>query len=106
MSERGLGRGLDHLIEQNATELGFLDAYGPTPEEALAEIFDAACHALAGLKGVRSEFVYLQGPVSEHSLEGESFPTAKALLAVIFSSPSSSPAPFFGMPLGVCQDHL
>ena len=38
MSERGLGRGLDRLIEQNATELGFLDAYGPTPEEALGGI--------------------------------------------------------------------
>ena len=51
MSERGLGRGLDHLIEQNATELGFLDAYGPTPDEALEEIFDAACRALSSLGG-------------------------------------------------------
>lgn len=51
MSERGLGRGLDHLIEQNATELGFLDAYGPTPDEALGEIFDAACRALSSLGG-------------------------------------------------------
>ena len=51
MTERGLGRGLDHLIEQNATELGFLDAYGPTPDEALGEIFDAACRALSPLGG-------------------------------------------------------
>lgn len=51
MNERGLGRGLDHLIEQNATELGFLDAYGPTPDEALGEIFDAACRALSSLGG-------------------------------------------------------
>ena len=51
MSERGLGRGLDHLIEQNATELGFLDAYGPTPDEALEEIFDATCRALSSLGG-------------------------------------------------------
>jgi hypothetical protein len=51
VSERGLGRGLDHLIEQNATELGFLDAYGPTPDEALGEIFDAACRALSSLGG-------------------------------------------------------
>ena len=51
MNERGLGRGLDHLIEQNATELGFLDAYGPTPDEALGEIFDAACQALSSLGG-------------------------------------------------------
>lgn len=31
------GRGLDHLIEQNATELGFLSAYGggESPEELL-----------------------------------------------------------------------
>lgn len=58
MSERGLGRGLDHLIEQNATELGFLDAYGPTPEEALGEIFDAACHALNALNGTRTEDAY------------------------------------------------
>ncbi len=58
MSERGLGRGLDHLIEQNATELGFLDAYGPAPEEALGEVFDAACDALEPLKGSRSEDAY------------------------------------------------
>jgi len=51
VTERGLGRGLDHLIEQNATELGFLDAYGPTPDEALGEIFDAACQALSSLGG-------------------------------------------------------
>jgi hypothetical protein len=51
VSERGLGRGLDHLIEQNATELGFLDAYGPTPDEALEEIFDATCRALSSLGG-------------------------------------------------------
>jgi len=34
------GRGLDHLIEQNETELGFLSAYGggESPEELLALI--------------------------------------------------------------------
>ena len=58
MNERGLGRGLDHLIEQNATELGFLDAYGPAPEAALGELFDAACFALEALQGQRSEEAY------------------------------------------------
>lgn len=71
MSERGLGRGLDHLIEQNATELGFLDAYGPTPEEALGEVFDAACHALGPLNGVRSEEGYQsEGVALERVPEG------------------------------------
>ena len=34
------GRGLDHLIEQNETELGFLSAYGggESPEELLSLI--------------------------------------------------------------------
>ena len=58
MSERGLGRGLDHLIEQNATELGFLDAYGPTPDEALGEIFDAACRALSSLGGAGDDTAF------------------------------------------------
>jgi len=58
VSERGLGRGLDHLIEQNATELGFLDAYGPTPDEALGEIFDAACRALSSLGGDGDETTF------------------------------------------------
>ncbi|MBV18487.1 MAG: hypothetical protein CMA56_01315 [Euryarchaeota archaeon] len=58
MRERGLGRGLDHLIEQNATELGFLDAYGPAPEEVLGELHDAACLVLSVLEGVRSKASY------------------------------------------------
>ena len=37
------GRGLDHLIEQNQTELGFLSAYGggETPEELMKLISEA-----------------------------------------------------------------
>jgi hypothetical protein len=41
VSDPNGGRGLDHLIEQNATELAFLDAYGArdeAPELVLEEI--------------------------------------------------------------------
>ena len=39
------GRGLDHLIEQNETELGFLSAYGggESPEELLSLIENVVC---------------------------------------------------------------
>ena len=39
------GRGLDHLIEQNDTELGFLSAYGggESPEELLSLIENVVC---------------------------------------------------------------
>ena len=39
------GRGLDHLIEQNETDLGFLSAYGggESPEELLKLIQDSIC---------------------------------------------------------------
>ena len=71
MSGRGLGRGLDHLIEQNATELGFLDAYGPAPEEALGELFDAACLALEALGGARSEAAFeAEGVKLQREAEG------------------------------------
>ena len=39
------GRGLDHLIEQNETELGFLSAYGggESPEQLLEIIKQKVC---------------------------------------------------------------
>ena len=39
------GRGLDHLIEQNETELGFLSAYGggESPEELFSLIQKVVC---------------------------------------------------------------
>ena len=42
------GRGLDHLIEQNETDLGFLSAYGggESPAELLALIQDAICEGM------------------------------------------------------------
>ena len=42
------GRGLDHLIEQNETELGFLSAYGggESPAELLVIIQDAICEGM------------------------------------------------------------
>lgn len=51
MSEKGLGRGLEHLIEQNATELGFLDAYGPKDEDPEA-VFDEVVSVLRVLNPV------------------------------------------------------
>lgn len=86
MSERGLGRGLDHLIEQNATELGFLDAYGSTPEEALGEIFDAACHALADLKGVKAEGTYeAEGILLQREDDGTRFTWSAPHLPLVAS---------------------
>ena len=42
------GRGLDHLIEQNETDLGFLSAYGggESPAELLVLIQDAICEGM------------------------------------------------------------
>ena len=42
------GRGLDHLIEQNETDLGFLSAYGggESPEELLALIQQSICEEM------------------------------------------------------------
>tara|TARA_B100000767_G_C19601729_1_gene465936 strand:+ start:216 stop:545 length:330 start_codon:yes stop_codon:yes gene_type:complete len=42
------GRGLDHLIEQNETDLGFLSAYGggENPAELLVLIQDAICEGM------------------------------------------------------------
>ena len=42
------GRGLDHLIEQNETDLGFLSAYGggESPEELLALIQQSVCEEM------------------------------------------------------------
>ena len=39
------GRGLDHLIEQNDTDLGFLSAYGggESPEELLRLVSQSIC---------------------------------------------------------------
>ena len=42
------GRGLDHLIEQNETDLGFLSAYGggESPEELLKLIAQSVCEGM------------------------------------------------------------
>ncbi|RJV00105.1 MAG: hypothetical protein DWC06_07395 [Candidatus Poseidoniales archaeon] len=42
------GRGLDHLIEQNETDLGFLSAYGggESPEELLSLIREVICEEM------------------------------------------------------------
>ncbi|MGB1475696.1 MAG: hypothetical protein ACPG73_05800 [Candidatus Poseidoniaceae archaeon] len=42
------GRGLDHLIEQNETDLGFLSAYGggESPEELLRLISESICDGM------------------------------------------------------------
>lgn len=42
------GRGLDHLIEQNETDLGFLSAYGggESPEELLRLVSQSICDGM------------------------------------------------------------
>ena len=42
------GRGLDHLIEQNETDLGFLSAYGggESPEELLRLVSQSICYEM------------------------------------------------------------
>ena len=42
------GRGLDHLIEQNETDLGFLSAYGggESPEELLELVQKSICEGM------------------------------------------------------------
>ena len=43
------GRGLDHLIEQNETDLGFLSAYGggESPEELLRLVSQSICEEMS-----------------------------------------------------------
>ena len=43
------GRGLDHLIEQNDTDLGFLSAYGggESPEELLRLVSQSICEEMS-----------------------------------------------------------
>jgi hypothetical protein len=54
------GRGLDHLMEQNATELGFLDAYGPRDEEP-AQVLEEIARRLKRLNATVEASVVTAG---------------------------------------------
>ncbi|MDP6864749.1 MAG: hypothetical protein QGG96_04990 [Candidatus Poseidoniaceae archaeon] len=76
------GRGLDHLIEQNEADLGFLSAYGggESAEELLALVKKAICKGMAAQlveQGVEFTMKAASLPLVKSDLERRGFLNGK-----------------------------